>query len=75
MNTITYKLPLSFDQIVELIRQLPKKEKISLSRELEKDLINSKLSELLNAFKTNELSFSVITNEVLKERRKRYASK
>ena len=75
MNTNTYKLPLSFNLIIELIKQLPKKDKLTLSKELEKDLINTKLTGLLKNFKTDDLALDTITDEVVKERRKRYAAK
>jgi len=55
---------LSFDQILDLVRQLPKNEKIKLTGELEKEAIESKLSELLTEFRTDELSFEEITHEV-----------
>ena len=58
------EMNLSFDQILDLVRQLPKNEKIKLTGELEKEAIESKLSELLTEFRTDELSFEEITHEV-----------
>jgi len=63
---------LSFSEILELVRRLPGEQKIELSRELEKESIESKLTELLNAFKTDELSLDEITAEVEDVRQKRY---
>src|SRR5256885_836928 len=53
-------ISLSFSQIIELIRQLPRQQKIKLTKELEKEAVDSKLSELLKSFKTNELSFEIV---------------
>jgi predicted DNA-binding protein YlxM (UPF0122 family) len=43
---------------------LPKQQKLRLSKELEKEVVGSKLSRLLTAFKTKELSLDEITKEV-----------
>lgn len=58
------QLDLTFDQILSLVRQLPKAQKIKLTKELEKEVIDSKLSHLLNEFKTSELDLKSITEEV-----------
>lgn len=55
---------LSFSQILELIRNLPGEQKIKISRELEKETIGSKLTELLTTFRTDKLSMNEITSEV-----------
>lgn len=73
MKPVTYNLDLEFDQILDLIRQLPKKEKIKLSKELEKEIINLKLTSLLKAFKTDELDQSTIDREVEIVRAELYA--
>lgn len=77
MNTVNYNLNLSlnFQQVLELIKQLPFKEKKELSKELEKEMIDKKLSALLNTFKTDELSYETITNEVEKVRDSLYENK
>ena len=56
-------LPLSFDQILTLVKQLPESEKLKLSHELEKDTLDHKLTELLEAFKTDELPQEVINEK------------
>ncbi|MEO8110346.1 MAG: hypothetical protein ABI594_09945 [Ginsengibacter sp.] len=58
------KLDMSFDQVLALVKQLPAEDKIKLTKELEKEGIESKLSRLLKNFKTNELSLEVINEEV-----------
>ena len=74
MNT-NYKISLSFGQVLEVVRQLPVNEKIKLSKELEKDTKNKKLTELLNSFKTDELSEDLINEEVELVRQELYAKK
>jgi hypothetical protein len=64
MKTGTYNIDLEFSQILDLVRQLPKKEKIRLSKELEKEIIGAKLTSLLKAFRTDELDQSTIDKEV-----------
>ena len=54
---------LTFDRLIELVRQLSVQEKIILSKELEKEAINSKLSSLLKTFKTDELNEDTINEE------------
>ncbi len=60
----TYQLPLTFDQILSLVKQLSNSEKLLLSEELEKETLNNKLTELLEIFQTDELSLEEITEEV-----------
>ncbi|CCI18433.1 MAG: hypothetical protein EWV55_09460 [Microcystis viridis Mv_BB_P_19951000_S69] len=64
MNQKTYQLTLNFDQILDLVKQLPESDKIQLSKELEKETLNKKLTQLLETFKTDELSLETITEEV-----------
>ena len=55
---------LNFDQILDLVKQLPRNDKILLSKELEKDTLDQTLTQLLETFKTDELSHLTITEEV-----------
>ena len=64
MNQKTYQLTLNFDQILDLVKQLPESDKIKLSKELEKETLNQKLTQLLETFKTDELYLETITEEV-----------
>lgn len=57
-------IDITFDQVLKLVKQLPAKDKIKLTKELEKDGINSKLTRLLKTFKTKELSLDIINSEV-----------
>lgn len=63
---------LSFSQILELVRNLPGDQKIKISQELEKETIGSKLTELLTAFRTDQLSMEEITAEVEQVRQDLY---
>lgn len=65
-------IKLSFSQILELVRNLPGEQKIKISKELEKETIGSKLTELLTAFRTDKLSMNEITSEVEQVRKNLY---
>lgn len=58
------QIEITFDQILSIVRRLPRKKKLELSKELEKEVIDSKLSKLLKTFKTKELDIETITKEV-----------
>jgi hypothetical protein len=66
---------ITYNQLLELVRKLPKQEKIKLSKELEKEEITNKLSKLLNVFKTNDLSLETIDKEVEIVRQEMYERK
>lgn len=72
MRSATYQLPINIHQILALIRQLPLEDKKKVSRELEKDLVEKRLTRLLNAFKTDKLSEKTINEEVEKVRAELY---
>jgi hypothetical protein len=66
------QIDLTYDQILSLVRQLPKQQKIKLTKELEKEVIDSKLSRLLKTFRTNDLDLEIITKEVESVRQENY---
>jgi hypothetical protein len=66
------QLELSFDQILSLVKQLPQSKKLKLSKALETDGIESRLTSILQAFKTDDLSEDDITAEVEAVRQARY---
>ena len=68
------KLDLTFDQILSLVKQLPKQEKLKLSKELEKEVIEAKLSKLLKTLRTDEPSLETIDEEVETVRKQIYES-
>ncbi len=69
----TYQISLNFEQILELVQQLPPAEKLRLSKELEKETRNRKLTELLETFQTDELDLDTINEEVETVRAEIYA--
>lgn len=69
----TYQISLNFEQILELVKQLPPADKLRLSKEIEKETLNSKLTELLEAFQTDELDLDTINEEVETIRAEIYA--
>lgn len=69
------QIEISFDQILALVKSLTKKQKIELSKELEKYVIDSKLSQLLEIFKTDQLSLETIDEEVEMVRQEIYDEK
>lgn len=73
MKTESYNISLSFSQILDLVRQLPRSQKIKLSKELEKEAVDSNLSKLLDAFRTEDLLLDVIDEEVDLVRQELYA--
>lgn len=66
------QIDITFDQMLSMVRQLPIQQKIKLSKELEKDAIDTKLSQLLKAFKTDDLDLKTITEEVESVRQEIY---
>lgn len=62
--TAALQVDLTFDQVLALVKQLPRQEKIMLTKELEKEGIETKLSGLLKTFQTEELDIETINEEV-----------
>lgn len=75
MNNNAFKISLTYNQVLELVRQLPKKDKTKLSNELVKEVTDKRLSRLLSAFRTDEISEDEINKEVEKARASIYAKK
>ena len=69
------QVDITFDQVLALVKQLPIQEKIKLTKELEKEGIESKLISLLKNFRTKKLSLDTITKEVEIVRQRIYESK
>ena len=64
MKPTQYKLSLSFEQVLSLVKQLPEADKLKLSEALSKEFLDSKLTHILETFKTDEISLEEITQEV-----------
>jgi dihydroneopterin aldolase len=75
MNVNAYKISLSYNQVLELVKQLPKKDKAKLSKELAKEAVDLRLTRLLNSFSTTELTEDMINQEVEAVRAEIYAGK
>lgn len=58
------QIDLTFEQILSIVKQLPHPQKLKLTKELEKEAIDSKLSQLLKVFKTKDLDQKTIDEEV-----------
>ena len=66
------QIDFTFDQVLSLVRQLPKQQKLKLTEELEKDIVGSKLSRLIKTFRADELSLDTINEEVESVRQELY---
>lgn len=64
MMKTALQIDITFEQILSLVKQLPKQEKLKLTKELEKEGIESKLAGLLQTFRTTDLSLKTINEEV-----------
>ena len=69
------QVDITYDQILALVKQLPVKEKIKLTKALEKEGIETKLAGLLKTFRTKELSIDTINEEAEIVRLQLYESK
>jgi len=75
MRTETFKLSVTYDQIIRLVKQLPPKEKVKLGQEIAKEVLDARFVKLLNSFKTDEISEELINEEVENVRAELYAKK
>ena len=66
------QIDVTFEQILSIVKQLPRQQKIKLSKELEKEAIDTKLSRLLETFRTKDLDKKTITEEVESVRQEIY---
>jgi predicted DNA-binding protein YlxM (UPF0122 family) len=60
----TAQTDILYEQALSLVKQLPRQQKIRLSRALEKEEIRMRLSKLLKTLRTDELSLDTIDEEV-----------
>jgi hypothetical protein len=68
----TLQIDITFDQIQSMVKRLSGQEKIKLSKELEKEVVDSKLTRLLSSFRTKEPDLKTITAEVERARQEIY---
>ena len=72
MATVSLKIRLNYNQILELTQQLSDDDKLELSRALAAETKGVKLRRLLEAFKTDEISQKEIDAEVEAARQEAY---
>ena len=65
---------ITFEQVLNIVKQLPTEEKLMLTKELEKEGIKSKLNAILQILKTDELTQQIIDEEVEIVRKSLYDS-
>ena len=66
------QIDITYEQILSMVRQLPRQQKVKLTKELEKEAIDTKLSRLLKTFKAEDLDLKTITEEVESVRQEIY---
>ena len=71
MKTVL-QVDITFEQLLSMVKQLPRQQKIKLTKELEKEAVDIKLSRLLKLFSTNDLDLTTITEEVESVRQEIY---
>jgi len=74
MNTGAYQISLSYNQILNLVKQLSFKEKTRLSMELAKETKDQTLTRLLNSFRTEEITQDEVDKAVESVRSEIYAN-
>ena len=75
MATASLKIRLSYNQILELARQLSDEDKLQLNRELSAEVRKIELQRLLQVFKNDEISLEEISSEVELVRQARYEAR
>lgn len=68
MSMSTYSLPITFEQLIAIVNQLPESDIVRLTQSIEEKFLGDKLKMLLSEFQTNELSMKDINAEVEKVR-------
>ena len=75
MATASLNIRLSYNQILELARQLSDEDKLQLNRELSAEVRKIELQRLLQVFKNDEISLEEIFSEVELVRQARYEAR
>ena len=75
MATASLNVRLSYNQILELARQLSDEDKLQLNRELSAEVRKIELQRLLQVFKNDEISLEEISSEVELVRQARYEAR
>jgi hypothetical protein len=69
------EIDLTFNQVLSIVKQLPKQQKIKLTKALEEEAIDSKLTRLLKTFRTKNLDMKTVTEETENVRQAIYEKK
>ena len=75
MAAASLNIRLSYNQILELARQLSDEDKLQLNRELSAEVRKIELQRLLQVFKNDEISLEEISSEVELVRQARYEAR
>lgn len=75
MATASLNIRLSYNQILELARQLSDEDKLQLNRELFAEVRKIELQRLLQVFKNDEIPLEEISSEVELVRQARYGAR
>ena len=75
MATASLNIRLSYNQILELARQLSDEDKLQLNRELSAEVRKIELQRILQVFKNDEISLEEISSEVELVRQARYEAR
>ena len=75
MATASLNIRLSYNQILELARQLSDEDKLQLNREMSAEVRKIELQRLLQVFKNDEISLEEISSEVELVRQARYEAR
>ena len=75
MENSSFKINLTYNQVLDLVRQLPKKDKAKLSNELAKETIDKRLTRILSSFAAEDITQKEINQEVEEARTEIYAKK
>jgi hypothetical protein len=68
------RLDLTTDQVKELVKQLPKKERIRMMSEVAREALGAELLALIKSIKADDIDQKTIDKEVEFVRAKRYAA-
>jgi hypothetical protein len=66
------QIDITFEQLLEIIRQLSREERLIITRELAKEEVETKLTQLLTTFEAADLSLDTINEEVEAVRQQLY---
>jgi len=75
MENSSFRINLTYNQVLDLVRQLPKKDKAKLSSELAKEAIDKRLTRILSSFAADGITQKEINQEVEEARAEIYAKK